>query len=217
MGREVEGLFVGNDRLPREETSHSLVQILKARPVDRQEYQRVAVQARRVASRLENGPGGGERGAVGVFAMGLIDPEHHKPGIQVVRHILHRSGHGMHPAEVALLAQVFPKTPVQLSRDSVRIAPQLLGPVFSQLGHCGLSGIPVSGAVLVQVRCRGGQTAQGVSEHRGSLARHDAAQLDSPILYAPVGGSGRRSRPEVDRTSSAAAGRELAQVRQLAI
>ena len=98
-----------------------------------------------------------------------------------------------------VVAQIGAQPLVDLRHDRVGIALQLLGAVLGELGDGRLRRIPVARPILVEEgRCRA-QPPQRIAEHRRRLARHDAAELDAPILDAAVGGRRRRRRAEIDR------------------
>ena len=99
----------------------------------------------------------------------------------------------------------------------VRVAFQLLGAVLGELGDRRLRGVPVARPVLIEVGGRCGQPPQGIAEHGRRLARHHAPELDAAVLQATVRGGRRGSRAEVNRARHTPTGRELAEVRDLAV
>jgi hypothetical protein len=77
-----------------------LVEVLEAGLVGGEEDDRVAVEPRGVAARLEDGPGGDLGGAGGHLAVGVIDAEDDQAGVEVVGDVEPRRWQGMDPAEV---------------------------------------------------------------------------------------------------------------------
>ena len=112
----------------------------------------------------------------------------------------------MDAIEVPGGAQVLLQPLLQLPGDRVGVTGQLFRPVLGQLGDCRLSGVPLPGAVLVEIGRLRGQSAQGVAEHRGGFSRHDAAQLDPGVVDAPVRRRGGRCGAEVHGARNAPRG-----------
>jgi len=75
----------------------------------------------------------------------------------------------MHTAEIAGLAQVRPQAALQFPDNGIGIPFQLFGTILGELRDGGLGRIPVTGAVLVQIRCGAGKTPQGIPEYGGGF------------------------------------------------
>ena len=175
MRIKIQRLLLGQDRLPGQILSGRFVQVLQPGLVCRKKYERVLIEPGRIAAGHKNGLGGGFGRASRLLAVGVIDPQHDQPGVQVIRHVLSRVRHGVDAAEVAGLAEVLPEALVQLIHDLVEIALQLLGAVIGQLGDGGLGGIPVTWSILVKISGGPGQPAQRITEDGRRLAGHHAA------------------------------------------
>ncbi|EXI71444.1 MAG: hypothetical protein AW07_03673 [Candidatus Accumulibacter sp. SK-11] len=217
IGGQVELHLLGEDRLPRQVFARRFVEILQAGLVGRQEDQRIPVQARRIATRLQHGPRGNLAGAVPFLAVRMIDAQHDQPCIQVVGNVRPGRRHRMNAREVALALQILAQALFDLLRHLVRIALGLLGAVFGQFGHRRLRRIPVMRSVLIEVGRRAGHPAQGVTKHRRRFARHRAAEFHAPILDPLVRGGGGRRRAHVDRARHPPARRDPAQVGQVPV
>ena len=87
-------LLLGEDRLPGEVLADRLVEVLQPRLVGGEEDERVAVEPRRVAARLEDRLGGRLGGVAGLLAVGVVDAEHDQPRVEVVGHVRARFGSG---------------------------------------------------------------------------------------------------------------------------
>ena len=87
VGREIQVLLLGQDRLPGQVLARCLAEVLQAGLVRRQKDQRVAVQAGRVAAHLQDGLGCQLGSAVALLAVRMPNAQHHQARIQVVRHI----------------------------------------------------------------------------------------------------------------------------------
>ena len=85
---EIEVLLLGDDRLPGQEAPYRLIQLLEAGSVGGEEYQRVAVDARRITARLQNCLRLLERGAFSASAVRVLDADHDEPRVHVVGHVL---------------------------------------------------------------------------------------------------------------------------------
>src|SRR4029077_7855703 len=109
----------------------------------------------------------------------------------IVTYLMARLREGMYTLKIPSLSHICPYPRFYLFRDFFRLANELLGSVFCDLGYCRLSRKPIPHTVLVQVRCGGRQAAQCVAKHCRRLPRQDASELDAPILDAPVGGGPR--------------------------
>ena len=155
--------------------------------------------------------------ALTVFAIGVVDAQHHQTRVGIVGHVGARPRQEVDAAEVARLAQVGAQPLVQLAGHGVGVALVLLGAIFGQLGDRRLGGVPVASGVLIEIGGRSTQAAQRVAEDGRRLAGHDAAELDAPVFQAAVGGRGRGGRAEVDRAGHASSGLELAQVRHFTV
>ena len=101
LRREVQHDLLVQDRFPCEILPHRLVEVLQAGLVRREEDERVAIKAGRVAARLEDRLGGRLGGAARLLAVGMVDPQHDQARVEVVGHVLARLRHGMDAAEVA--------------------------------------------------------------------------------------------------------------------
>ena len=157
------------------------------------------------------------RGAAILLTVGLLHPQHDQTRLLIVGYILGALGQGMHLAESAGLPQVGPQPVGQCHRDFVRVAPKLLSAIFGQLPYRGLRGVPVAATVPVQVGCGICQTQQGITEQGRRFSRHHAAELDLPIIHSLVRRADARGRAQVNRTGHAPTGRQLAQIRRLAV
>ena len=85
---EIEVLLIGDDRLPSQEAPYRLIELLEAGGVGGEEYQRVAVDARRITARLQNCLRLFECGAFSAAAVRVLDADHDEPRVHVVGHVL---------------------------------------------------------------------------------------------------------------------------------
>src|SRR5439155_12145260 len=100
----------------------------------------------------------------------------------VVGHICAGVRKGMDTREVTHATEFRPQPLANMRGDLVRISLQLFGVILRELLDRGLSGVPKSGAVLIEVRRSRCQTAQCVPKDLRRLAWHDAAKLHTAIL-----------------------------------
>ena len=214
---EVERLLLRQDRLPRQVPAHRLVEVLQARLVRREEDERVAVEARRVAARLEDRLRRRLGRAAGLLGVRMLGRQHDQPRVEIVGHVGARARQRMDAGEVAGLPQVGAQPLVQLLRHLVGIALELLGAVLGELGDGRLGGVPVARPVLVEVGGRRREPPQRIAEHGRRLARHHAAELDAAILEPAVRRGRRRRRAEVDGARHAPRRVQLAEVRLLGV
>ena len=166
MRVEVQPVLLVEDRCPGEIATDRLVEVLQAGLIDRKEHQRVLEESRRIAAALQDGCGRRLRLVAGVFAVGIVDPQHDEPRVHVVGHVCARLRHRVDAAKVARSAQVSAQPLLDLGGDRVGIALELLGPILGELGDGRLRRVPVARAVLVEVGRRRAQTPQRVAEHR---------------------------------------------------
>ena len=217
VGIEVELLLVRQDRGPGEILAQRLVQVLVAHPVRGQEDQGVAVEPGCAAARFQDRPRRGLGRVARLPGAEVLGGEHHQPGVQVVGHVRAGAGERVDAVEVPARAQVRLQPILQLLRDVVRLAPQLLGAILGEPGDRGLRRVPHPRAVLVEVGGRRREPAQRIAEDRRRLARHDAAELDPPVVDAAVGRGGGRRGAEVDGARHPPRRGELAEVRRLGV
>ena len=138
MRVEVQGFFVLEDGRPRQPATNRFIQVLQAGLVHGKEDQRIAKEARGVAAIFEYGGGCGLRLAVRPAAVRVVSSQHHQTGLHVVGDISAGLRHCMDALEVACGAQVGTQPLLDLGHYWRGIAPELIGPVFRQLGDSRL-------------------------------------------------------------------------------
>ena len=142
----------------------------------------------------------------------MLRRQHHQPRVEIVGHVGARAWQRMDAPKVAGVAQVGTQPLLQCLRHLVGVALELFGAVLGELGHRRLGGIPEARAILIQIRRRRRQPAQGIAEHGGRFARHDAAQFHPPVLQPAMRGRRGGGGAEIDGSRHPSRRMQLAQV-----
>ena len=187
MRRKIKRFALREDGLPRQVPPNRFVEVLEPGLVRCKEDERVAVEPWRGAPRFENGRCGSLGQGPWSLRVPVINAEHDETGFPLVRHLVAGLRSRVDAAEAAHFTQCGSQTTADCLRHPVRLSPQLLGPVFSQLRD-GRSGVvPVAVTVLIQVGRAGGQPPQSIPEDSRRLSGEHAAELDSAVLNATLG------------------------------
>ena len=99
--------------LPGQVLAGCFIQVLKAGLIGRQEHECILEKARCVAAAFQELPWPPFLPGCRLLAVGILDPKHHQPRIQVVLHVRPGLRQGMDAVEIALLAQVGPQAFLQ--------------------------------------------------------------------------------------------------------
>ena len=196
---EVELLLLVPDRLPREVRARRGAQLVQPRRCPaRREHERVAVEPWPARALLEDARRHLACGRRLVpRAVRDVGAEHDEPRLRLVGNLRRPAGRPVHACELAALL-----------RREQPLADLVVGVLLEEPGLRAVGGraadrlperVPVLPVVLDEVGGSVREPPQRVAEHRGRLARLDAAELDRPVVDPLVRLVQRRRRPHVDR------------------
>ena len=214
-GVEVELLAFLPDRFPGQILSHGVFQFRQTCGIRRQKNERVLVGARAVAPVVQNGLSLLAGGAFLLpFGVRMFRADNDQPGVMFIGNIAAAKA-GVDATEVPACAGLLAQAASYFILNDVSL--KLIGPVFSQAGHSGLGGEPITAAVHIQVGRTIRQATQGIAESCHGFSRLDAAEFDLPFVDATIGGALGGRGADIDSAGHATAGGIAGQVGGIAL